>query len=85
VVDLAVPLADVLGMKIRELLASFGSAEPRDLHARVLAMVEKPLFEAVLDSTGGNQLKAAEILGINRNTLRKKITDYGITLSRSRT
>ena len=84
VVDLAVPLADVLGMKIRELLASFGSAEPRDLHARVLAMVEKPLFEAVLDSTGGNQLKAAEILGINRNTLRKKITDYGITLSRSR-
>ena len=84
VADLAVPLADVLGMKIRELLGSFGSAEPRDLHARVLAMVEKPLFEAVLESTGGNQLKAAEILGINRNTLRKKITDYAIPLSRSR-
>jgi two-component system nitrogen regulation response regulator GlnG len=80
--DLAVPLTDILGAKIRELLASFGAAEPRDLHARVLAMVEKPLFEAVLESTGGNQLRAADILGINRNTLRKKITDYGISLSR---
>jgi two-component system, NtrC family, nitrogen regulation response regulator GlnG len=84
VMDMAVPLSDILGAKIREMLASFGSAEPRDLHARVLAMVEKPLFEAVLESTGGNQLKAADILGINRNTLRKKITDYGITLARSR-
>jgi two-component system nitrogen regulation response regulator GlnG len=85
VMDLSVPLTDILGAKIREMLASFGSAEPRDLHARVLAMVEKPLFEAVLESTGGNQLKAADILGINRNTLRKKITDYGISLSRART
>jgi len=66
------------------MLASFGTTEPRDLHTRVLAMVEKPLFEAVLENTGGNQLKAADILGINRNTLRKKITDYGISLSRSK-
>jgi len=85
VMDLSVPLTDILSAKIREMLASFGTAEPRDLHARVLAMVEKPLFEAVLESTGGNQLKAADILGINRNTLRKKITDYGISLSRART
>ncbi|MFN2377777.1 MAG: helix-turn-helix domain-containing protein, partial [Candidatus Binatia bacterium] len=82
--DMAAPLTDILGAKIRELLASFGSSEPRDLHTRVLAMVEKPLFEAVLESTGGNQLRAADILGINRNTLRKKITDYGIAVSRSR-
>ncbi|HYC53322.1 MAG TPA: sigma-54 dependent transcriptional regulator [Candidatus Binatia bacterium] len=84
VADEGLPLADVLSVKIREHLAGFGSVEPRDLHARVLAMVEKPLFEAVLESTGGNQLKAAEILGINRNTLRKKITDYAISLSRSK-
>jgi len=82
--DLTAPLTDILGAKIREMLASFGTTEPRDLHNRVLAMVEKPLFEAVLESTGGNQLKAADILGINRNTLRKKITDYGISLSRSK-
>ncbi|HEY2774383.1 MAG TPA: sigma-54 dependent transcriptional regulator [Candidatus Binatia bacterium] len=84
VIELAVPLNVILSAKIREMLQSFGSAEPRDLHARVLAMVEKPLFEAVLESTGGNQLKAADILGINRNTLRKKITDYAISLPRGR-
>ena len=82
--DLTVPLTDILASKIREMLASFGSAEPRDMHARVLEMVERPLFEAVLENTRGNQLKAADILGINRNTLRKKITDYGISLSRSK-
>ena len=82
--DLTMPLADILQTKIRDMLTSFGSAQPRDLHERVMAMVEKPLFEAVLESTGGNQLKAADILGINRNTLRKKITDYGISLTRSR-
>ena len=50
----------------------------------MLEMVEKPLIEAVLNRTGGNQLKAAEILGINRNTLRKKITDLGIELPKDR-
>ena len=38
--DLTAPLTDILGAKIREMLASFGSSEPRDLHTRVLAMVE---------------------------------------------
>ncbi len=38
------------------------------------------LFEAVLAHTGGNQLRAAEILGINRNTLRKKIAELGVAL-----
>ena len=42
---------------------------------RVLARVERPLIELVLERTGGNQVKAADMLGINRNTLRKKITD----------
>ncbi|MBI5503581.1 MAG: sigma-54-dependent Fis family transcriptional regulator [Deltaproteobacteria bacterium] len=83
--DDGLPLAEVLAARIREYMAGFGTAEPRDLHARVLAMVEKPLFEAVLEATGGNQLKAADMLGINRNTLRKKITDYAIALPRGRT
>jgi two-component system nitrogen regulation response regulator GlnG len=84
ILDTTLPLSDILGAKIREMLASYGSADPHDLHSRVVQMVEKPLFEAVLESTGGNQLKAADILGINRNTLRKKITDYGISLSRTK-
>lgn len=45
----------------------------RDLHAIVISEVERPLIQQVLKATGGNQSKTAEILGINRNTLRKKI------------
>ena len=44
----------------------------------VVAEVEKPLLEVVLKRTGGNQLRAARILGINRNTLRKKLDLYGL-------
>ncbi len=51
-----------------------------DLYRHVLERVERPLLEAALARTGGNQLKAAALLGINRNTLRKKITELGIEL-----
>jgi len=44
----------------------------------VLACVEKPMLEYILDKVGGNQSKAAEILGINRNTLRKKMAHYNL-------
>ncbi len=45
----------------------------KELHAAVVAAVERPLIELVLEQTGGNQLRAADLLGINRNTLRKKL------------
>ena len=49
------------------------------LEARVLGvLVEKPLLRAVLRETAGNQVRAAQILGINRNTLRKKLLEHGI-------
>jgi len=48
------------------------------LYRLVLDEVEAPLFEAVMDHCGGNQTKAAEILGINRGTLRKKLQRYGL-------
>jgi len=50
-----------------------------DLHTLIIGQVEKPLIELTLEHTGGNQLKAAELLGINRNTLRKKIAELKIT------
>ena len=49
-----------------------------DLYQLVIGEVEKPLFKAVLRYTNGNQSEAAEILGINRGTLRKKLKQYGL-------
>ena len=48
------------------------------LYRSMLEKIEKPLFEQVLEFTEGNQLKAAKILGINRNTMRTKIRKLGI-------
>ena len=56
--------------------------EPRGVHGRVIREVERPLITHVLEATHGNQLRAAEILGLNRNTLRKKIRELDIQLFR---
>lgn len=58
-----------------------GALPPSGLYYRILPLVEKPLIEMTLRATEGNQLKAAYVLGINRNTLRKKITELGIDLA----
>ncbi|MDG1472598.1 MAG: response regulator [Ascidiaceihabitans sp.] len=57
---------------------------PPGLYGRILREVEGPLIEIALDATGGNQAKCADLLGINRNTLRKKITELGIQVTRRR-
>ncbi|RBO54567.1 nitrogen regulation protein NR(I) [Rhodovulum sp. BSW8] len=61
-----------------------GVLPPPGLYARILREVEMPLIEIALDATGGNQAKCADLLGINRNTLRKKITDLDIRVTRRR-
>jgi len=65
-----------------EVEARLQGPEPDDLHGWLLARVERPLLEAALAHTSGNQLRAAAILGINRNTLRKKISELGIGVPR---
>ncbi|MDX1796806.1 MAG: helix-turn-helix domain-containing protein [Hydrogenovibrio sp.] len=52
---------------------------PTDVFHLVTSQVEKPMIEFILDKTNYNQSKTADILGINRNTLRKKIQQYQIT------
>lgn len=61
-----------------------GVLPPAGLYQRILQEVEVPLIEITLDATGGNQAKCADLLGINRNTLRKKITELDIRVTRRR-
>ena len=51
---------------------------PHAIYDMVLACVEKPMLEYILNKVGGNQSKAAEVLGLNRNTLRKKMALYNL-------
>lgn len=57
---------------------------PPGLYARILREVELPLLRIALSETAGNQAKCADLLGINRNTLRKKLTDLDIEVTRGR-
>jgi two-component system nitrogen regulation response regulator GlnG len=61
-----------------------GVLPPPGLYNRILKEVEGPLIDIALDATGGNQAKCADLLGINRNTLRKKINDLDIRVTRRR-
>ncbi|MEM6386274.1 MAG: sigma-54 dependent transcriptional regulator [Pseudomonadota bacterium] len=61
-----------------------GQLPPPGLYQRILREMEMPLIEIALDATGGNQAKCADLLGINRNTLRKKITELDIRVTRRR-
>ena len=58
-----------------------GALPPPGLYQRILKEMEVPLIEVALEATGGNQAKCANLLGINRNTLRKKITDHDIRVT----
>ena len=61
-----------------------GQLPPVGVYDRILREIELPLIEIALDATAGNQARCAELLGINRNTLRKKITDLDIRVTRRR-
>ncbi len=80
----AASLAEFLEQHLRAYFAGFGDRlPPPGLYDRVLREVEQPLIAAALSATHGNQLKAADMLGLNRNTLRKKIRDLDIRVVRS--
>jgi two-component system nitrogen regulation response regulator GlnG len=72
-------LADAVEGHLARYFATFGRDLPPDgLYDRILAEVEQPLMRLSMAAAKGNQLRAARLLGINRNTLRKKLTDLGI-------
>jgi len=53
-----------------------GGVEPAAMYEMILRVVERPLFETVMREAGGNQSRAADWLGINRNTLRRKLVEH---------
>jgi two-component system nitrogen regulation response regulator GlnG len=77
-------LAMAVERHLNELFKSHPEGLPAPgLYHRILREVEYPLISAALGATRGNQIKAAELLGLNRNTLRKKVRDLDIRLLRS--
>jgi two-component system nitrogen regulation response regulator GlnG len=70
-------LADVIAGEVADAL---DEPDPTDIYRRILEVVERPLLSAVLERTEGNQIRAAALLGINRNTLRKKIGELRLEL-----
>lgn len=64
---------------LQQYFDDLGGAKPHALHQMVLEAVERPLLKFALDRAAGNQSAAAALLGINRNTLHKKLAEYGLS------
>ncbi len=74
----SISFENFLEEKLADLVDRMGGLDRGDIYSMVLQRVEKPLITLVLRKTDGNQVRAANLLGINRNTLRKKIKELGI-------
>jgi two-component system nitrogen regulation response regulator GlnG len=76
-----------LSASVEQHLRDYFAAHERELpasglYSRVLQEIERPLLAITLDECSGNQLRAAALLGLNRNTLRKKIRELGLYADR---
>ena len=71
-------LEEIIERKLLECVRGLREHASANLYDLMIGLIEKPLLRAVLRETGGNQVRAAQILGINRNTLRKKLTEHVI-------
>ena len=71
-------IQEVVKKSLERYFRELGEQEPSNVYEMVIATVEKPLLEAVMIRAEGNQSHAAEMLGINSNTLRKKLQQHGL-------
>jgi Fis family transcriptional regulator, factor for inversion stimulation protein len=67
-----------LRQRLRDYFADLDGSTPVDMYEMVIQVVEKPLLEEVMTKAGHNQSRAAQWLGLNRNTLRKKLLTHGL-------
>ncbi len=72
---------EYVGAKLRDFVRRMKLGAGSHLHSLLMKAMEKPLITLVLEETGGNQIKAAALLGLNRNTLRKKIKELDIRVT----
>src|SRR5918992_588947 len=75
-------LEEIIRHKLEDYFRRTGDVELDNLYSLVIERIERPLIELTLKKTRGNQIRAAQILGINRNTLRKKIVDLRIEVKK---
>jgi Fis family transcriptional regulator, factor for inversion stimulation protein len=80
----ALSLEDYLEWKMGDFVKGMRNGSGRNLHPMLISAIERPLITKALQETSGNQIQAAELLGLNRNTLRKKIHDLHIPMKRNR-
>ncbi|MGV3654173.1 MAG: Fis family transcriptional regulator [Noviherbaspirillum sp.] len=71
-------IQDVVKKSLERYFRDLGEQQPTNVYEMVLFTVEKPILEVVMSRAAGNQSQAAEMLGINRNTLRKKLQQHGL-------
>ncbi len=71
-------LASCVRKVVKQYFRDLDGETPAEVYNMVVDSVERPLLEVVMGQAGGNQTRAAEILGINRNTLRKKLSQHGL-------
>jgi Fis family transcriptional regulator len=71
-------LSHAVKHSIRRYLYELDGERPNNMYELVLKQIEQPLFETILEHTKGNQSRAAELLGLNRGTLRKKLRNYDL-------
>ena len=71
-------LDEIVRRRLAECIQGLGQQSHANLYALIVGLIERPLLIEILKETGGNQLRAAQLLGINRNTLRKKLREHGI-------
>lgn len=72
------PLHEIVRSALKEYMLTLEGDDPTELYAMVMREVERPLLECALQHCEGNQTRAAQCLGLNRGTLRKKLREHGL-------
>lgn len=73
------PLEQAVRAQLERYFDDLGESQPHDMLSMVVHCVERPVLEVALERTGGNQSRAAEMLGITRSTLRKKLLAHKLS------